>query len=125
MRRSQRCTRADWSVSSSIQTDDLLAHGRGGMNIEVQKVDHPSPVHLDIESTDVEAEVARLETLGAKRLNRVEDWVVMEAPPATAFASRRHEHPHRRRVFGICSNQPSLRSRWRSTLQATSAGQMR
>jgi hypothetical protein len=55
------------------------------MNIEVQKVDHPSRVHLDIESTDIEAEVKRLETLGAKRLNSVENWVVMEAPTGHRF----------------------------------------
>lgn len=62
-----------------------LASGPGGMHIEVQKVDHPSRVHLDIESTDVEAEVKRLEGLGAKTLNRIEDWVVMEAPTGHRF----------------------------------------
>jgi catechol 2,3-dioxygenase-like lactoylglutathione lyase family enzyme len=36
-----------------------------GLNIEVQQVDHPSRVHLDIETDDIEAEVERLETLGA------------------------------------------------------------
>src|ERR1044072_2941113 len=36
-----------------------------GLHIEVQKVGHESRVHLDIESDDVEAEVARLEQLGA------------------------------------------------------------
>ena len=34
-------------------------------DVEVQKVDHPSRVHLDIESDDIEAEVRRLEALGA------------------------------------------------------------
>ena len=34
-----------------------LGSGPGGMNIEVQKVDHPSRVHLDIESEDIPAEV--------------------------------------------------------------------
>ena len=29
-----------------------------GLSIEVQKVDHPSRVHLDIETDDIEAEVA-------------------------------------------------------------------
>jgi predicted enzyme related to lactoylglutathione lyase len=33
--------------------------------MEVQKVDHPSRVHLDIESDDIEAEVERLATSGA------------------------------------------------------------
>src|SRR5215813_13893442 len=34
------------------------------IDIEVQKVDHPSRVHLDIETDDIEAEVRRLEGLG-------------------------------------------------------------
>jgi predicted enzyme related to lactoylglutathione lyase len=62
-----------------------LAPGPGGMNIEVQQVDHPSRVHLDIQSTDVEAEVQRLEGLGAKPVSRVKDWVVMEAPTGHRF----------------------------------------
>jgi predicted enzyme related to lactoylglutathione lyase len=36
-----------------------------GLAIEVQKVEHPSRVHLDIETDDISAEVARLEALGA------------------------------------------------------------
>ena len=62
-----------------------LAPGPGGMNIEVQKVDHPSRVHLDIESDDIPAEVKRLEGLGANRVSQVEDWVVMEAPTGHRF----------------------------------------
>jgi predicted enzyme related to lactoylglutathione lyase len=62
-----------------------LAPGPGGMNIEVQKVDHPSRVHLDIESTDIEAEAKRLESLGARRVSRVEGWIVMEAPTGHRF----------------------------------------
>lgn len=62
-----------------------LAAGPGGIDIEVQQVDHPSRVHLDIASTDVEAEVKRLERLGAKRVSRIEDWVVMEAPTGHRF----------------------------------------
>jgi catechol 2,3-dioxygenase-like lactoylglutathione lyase family enzyme len=53
--------------------------------IEVQTVEHPSRVHLDIESDDVEAEVARLEQLGARRLERIKTWVVMEAPTGQRF----------------------------------------
>jgi hypothetical protein len=40
---------------------------QAGLQVEVQKVDHPSRVHLDIESDDIAAEVARLERLGAKQ----------------------------------------------------------
>lgn len=56
-----------------------------GINIEVQKVDHESRVHLDIESDDIEAEAARLEKLGARKLQKVETWWVMEAPTGQRF----------------------------------------
>ena len=36
------------------------------LHIEVQKVDHPSRVHLDIETDDIDAEVRRLDSLGAR-----------------------------------------------------------
>ena len=55
------------------------------MHIEVQKVDHPSRVHLDIESDDIEAEVKRLEALGAKRVAQIHSWWVMEAPTGHRF----------------------------------------
>ena len=45
----------------------------------LQKVDHPSRVHLDIETDDIEAEVQRLETLGAKRVKQLPRWWIMEA----------------------------------------------
>jgi len=61
-----------------------LGH-QGGLSVEVQKVDHPSRVHLDIETDDIEAEVARLVELGAKRFRDMEDWVVMEAPTGHRF----------------------------------------
>ena len=53
--------------------------------VEVQRVQHESRVHLDIETDDIEAEVARLETLGAKRLEKIRDWWVMEAPTGQRF----------------------------------------
>src|SRR5215211_4560447 len=53
--------------------------------ILVQKVDHPSRVHLDIETDDVDAEVGRLERLGAKRVAKVQTWWVMEAPTGQHF----------------------------------------
>jgi predicted enzyme related to lactoylglutathione lyase len=51
----------------------------------LQKVDHQSRIHLDIESDDVEAEVARLEALGARRVAKVQTWWVMEAPTGHRF----------------------------------------
>lgn len=55
------------------------------VHIEVQRVDHPSRVHLDIETDDIEAEVARLQALGARRLSTIRRWVVMEAPTGQRF----------------------------------------
>src|SRR5688572_22291402 len=55
------------------------------LHVEVQAVDHESRVHLDIEADDVEAEVKRLEKLGARRVQRVQTWVVMEAPTGQRF----------------------------------------
>ncbi len=53
--------------------------------VEVQRVDHESRVHLDIESDDLEAEAARLEALGARRVATIERWIVMEAPTGQRF----------------------------------------
>jgi hypothetical protein len=55
------------------------------LHIEVQKVSHESRVHLDIETNNIEAEVARLETLGAKRIKQINSWWVMEAPTGQRF----------------------------------------
>jgi hypothetical protein len=57
----------------------------GRLHIEVQSVAHPSRVHLDIETDDIEAEVRRLEALGAKRVTQVHTWWVMEAPTGQRF----------------------------------------
>ena len=51
----------------------------------VQKVTHESRIHLDIETDDLEAEVARLEKLGARRIGFVKRWWVMEAPTGQRF----------------------------------------
>jgi predicted enzyme related to lactoylglutathione lyase len=56
-----------------------------GLHIEVQAVSHPSRVHLDIETNDIEAEVKRLEKLGAKRIEAIHTWWVMEAPTGQRF----------------------------------------
>ena len=55
------------------------------LHVEVQSVSHPSRVHLDIESDDIEAEVRRLEALGAKRVQQIQTWWVMEAPTGQRF----------------------------------------
>ena len=63
----------------------LLDTPSDDLHIEVQKVEHPSRVHLDIEADDIEAEVKRLEKLGAKRVAQVRTWWVMEAPTGQRF----------------------------------------
>jgi len=63
------------------------------LHIEVQKVEHPSRVHLDIEADDVEAEVRRLEALGARRVAQVHTWWVMEAPTGHRFCVVRRSSP--------------------------------
>ena len=62
-----------------------LVTGDDALKIEVQRVDHPSRAHLDIETDDVEAEVRRLEALGAKRVQQFPRWWVMEAPTGQRF----------------------------------------
>jgi predicted enzyme related to lactoylglutathione lyase len=51
----------------------------------LQKVDHDARIHLDIETDDLDAEVARLEALGAQRVAFVKRWWVMQAPTGHRF----------------------------------------
>jgi predicted enzyme related to lactoylglutathione lyase len=64
-----------------------------GLHVEVQSVSHPSRVHLDIETDDIEAEVRRLESLGAKRVSEISSWWVMEAPTGQRFCVVRVQSP--------------------------------
>lgn len=57
----------------------------GEVQVLLQKVDHPSRVHIDIETDDMEAEVKRLESLGAVVVARLEKWTVLEAPSGHRF----------------------------------------
>ena len=60
--------------------------------ILLQKVEHESRVHLDIETDDLEAEASRLERLGAKRVAFMrERWWVMEAPSGQRFCVVRRQ----------------------------------
>lgn len=69
--------------------------GPAALHIEVQAVEHESRVHLDIETDDIEAEVARLSALGATVHKRMERWVVMQAPTGQRFCVVRMKHPER------------------------------
>lgn len=60
--------------------------GRDGLpKIGLQRMQEPSAIHLDIETDDVEAEVKRLEKLGATRKYQVKSWWVMRAPTGHDF----------------------------------------
>ncbi len=63
----------------------VLAHGANEPILLVQKVEHESRIHLDIEADDLEAEAQRLEALGARRVAFVKRWIVMEAPTGQRF----------------------------------------
>jgi predicted enzyme related to lactoylglutathione lyase len=69
-----------------------LGSGEEDIRVALQKVDHPSRVHLDIEADNIEREAARLERLGAKRIARIESWWVMEAPTGHRFCVTQPQH---------------------------------
>ena len=84
-----------WSAALGLRVADPDSGGTGqyaefagvpgDLHVEVQKVDHPSRVHLDIETDDIDAEVARLEALGATRVAFVKRWWVMQAHDGQRF----------------------------------------
>jgi hypothetical protein len=61
--------------------------------VQIQRVAHESRVHLDIETDDIAAEVARLERLGARVAQRLERWTVMQAPTGQRFCVVRVQRP--------------------------------
>jgi hypothetical protein len=78
-----------YEIRPSSDSDDAnfiaLETPDGEPYIEVQSVDHPNRMHLDIKTDDLEAEVHRLEGLGATRVKRFKTWWVMEAPSGHRF----------------------------------------
>jgi hypothetical protein len=62
-----------------------LPSASSGVGVEVQRVGAASRYHIDLVADDVEAEAARLEALGAKRVEPVETWWVMRAPTGHLF----------------------------------------
>ena len=61
--------------------------------VQIQRVEHDSRVHIDIETDDIPAEVSRLELLGAFIVDRLERWVVMQAPTGQKFCVVRVQRP--------------------------------
>ena len=78
-----------YAIGRHADPDDAeyvpLDSGNDGLYVELQRVSHTSRVHLDIEADDIEAEVCRLEQLGARRVAQVRTWWVMEAPTGQRF----------------------------------------
>jgi predicted enzyme related to lactoylglutathione lyase len=75
---------------AEVEADDpdYVSFGEAtpGVELMVQAVgDTTSRIHLDIETNDIEAEVARLTALGATVVERIEGWVVMRDPIGIVF----------------------------------------
>ena len=89
------CSIADRDAGDGTAEYQMLGDTPGDLHIEVQKVAHPSRVHLDIEADDIDAEAVRLEALGARKIGFVKRWWVMEAPTGQRFCVVRMKHPER------------------------------
>jgi hypothetical protein len=92
-----------WSQALGRAVDSKHSGSRGNYRmletppdepiVQIQRVDHESRVHIDIETDDIPLEVARLEELGAKVVDRLERWVVMQAPTGQRFCVVRVQRP--------------------------------
>lgn len=92
-----------WAAALGRAVDPDHAHSRGNYRmletppgepiVEIQRVEHESRVHLDIETDDIPAEVARLEALGARVERRLERWVVMQAPTGQRYCVVQVQRP--------------------------------
>jgi len=71
----------------------MLATVPGEPLVQIQRVAHESRVHIDIETDDIPAEVARLERLGAQVVETLERWVVMRSPSGQRFCVVRVQRP--------------------------------
>lgn len=74
--------------AAAQQSDDRyvsLVGPSGEVAISLQKVEHESRIHLDIEADDIDAEVTRLLALGATEVTRMKGWVVLQAPSGHRF----------------------------------------
>ena len=83
-----------WSSAFGVESKRLDNHPAyafygevtPGIEFMVQATGDEAPrVHFDIESDDVDAEVRRLERLGATEVERIHSWVVMRDPAGIVF----------------------------------------
>ena len=93
------CSIADRDAGDGVTEYQMFGDTPGDLHIEVQKVSHASRVHLDIETDDVDAEAARLEKLGARKIAFVQRWWVMEAPTGQRFCVVQTKYPERGPAF--------------------------
>ena len=87
--------RSFWSAATGHQvtpdpSDDnwsSLGSFAGGFHLEVQRTGRGTPPrwHVDVETDDVDAEVARLEALGATRLEDMGGFWQMKDPSGMVF----------------------------------------
>ena len=71
----------------------MLETPPGELLVQIQKVEHESRAHLDIETDDIPAEVARLQSLGATVVKELPRWTVMQAPTGQRFCVVRVQRP--------------------------------
>ena len=93
---------ADRDAGDGEAEYQMLGDTPGDLHIEVQKVAHPSRVHLDIETDDVDAEADRLAALGAKKIAFVKRWWVMEAPNGQRLCVVKMKDPSRGQAPHSC-----------------------
>ena len=62
------------------------ARERPAVRLLIQRLGHgPGRVHLDIHTDDLAAEIARLEELGAERVQAVHTWQILRDPAGLQF----------------------------------------
>lgn len=85
---------AFWTAALGVDrgaTDDVylplvdVLGPAGPLDLEVQRIGGNGRVHVDLSVDDVDAEVARLRTLGAAQVATVEDWVTLADPVGNLF----------------------------------------
>ena len=75
------------SPDPSDENWSSLGSFAGGFHLEVQRTGHGTPPrwHVDVETDDVDAEVARLEALGARRIADMGGFWQMKDPAGMVF----------------------------------------
>jgi hypothetical protein len=85
---------AFWNAASGELPFQLGRHpeyhrmklARQDFGLLIQRLgDGPGRVHLDIHTDDLDAEVSRLESLGAERIQQVHTWWIMRDPAGLLF----------------------------------------